>query len=204
MSKYHKIESGQSIIDAIEFLLEMEHDPEIVTHRVLNGGIHTVYTWCLVEPGGDVTLNYMDEDIVIPRSSFEKEWNETYANGMCLPPFERNITLLGDGSSWIGDVGAVVYQVDERFYQHMSETDKGYDDLDRYPVLSEATHSLEDLADAVGEFSSSDLLAVFELARMALSDADNFDEMAYDMDVSDEEMKSLQEKLNRHLEKVST
>jgi len=53
--KYRKIESGQSIIDAIEFLLENDMDPEIVTHRVLSNGAHTKYTWCLTEPGGDVT-----------------------------------------------------------------------------------------------------------------------------------------------------
>jgi len=205
MSKYRKIESGQSIIDAIEFLLENELDPEIETHRVLNFGLHTVYTWCLTEPGGDVTLNYMDEDIVIPRSSFEKEWNETYANGMWLPPLdEEQVTLLGDGESWVGGECATVFNLDPRFMQAMCCSDKTYQDLNKYPVLSEVAYSIEGLVEDRGNFNSSELLAVFELARIALADADNFDEMACDMDVSDEEMKSLQEKLHRHLEKVST
>ena len=46
----------------------------------------------------------------------------------------------------------------------------------------------------------SDLLVVFEVARVALADADTFDEIAEKMDMSDKEMKRVQEDLIGALE----
>jgi len=201
MPQYREIESGQSIIDAIEFLLKNDLPPEIETHCVLNNGVHTTYTWCLTEPGGDVTLNYMDEDYVFPRSTFEETWNETYANGMFLPPLDASgdeLTVLGDGSSCIVGVGATVYKVDSRYLEGIYEG-KSIDDIDALPVLAEATHSLEDLVDSTGDFHSSELLAIFEFARIALADANIYDKLARDTDMTDEDMKSIQGKLQRHL-----
>jgi len=205
--KYRKIKSGQSIIDAIEFLLKNEIDPEIVTHRVLNVGAYTTYTWCLTEPGGDVTLNYMDEDCVFPRSTFEETWKETYANGMFLPPLEEeSVTLLGDGESWVGGECATVFNLDPRFMIAMCCSDKTYNDLNKYPVLSEVAYSIESLVESscVGGFTNSDLTVVFELARIALAHADTFDRIADAMDVCESEMKSIQGKLIKHLEAVSS
>jgi len=200
MPQYREIESGQSIIDAIEFLLENEFTPEIVTHRVLNGGAFTRYEWAL-DKNSDVALTYMDEVTIIPRANFESEWQETYANGMFLPPLDASgskLTVLGDGSSYIGGVGAIVYQVDSRYLEAVGEG-MSIDDIDALPVLAEATHSLEDLVDSTGDFNSSELLAVFELARIALADANIYDQLARDTDMTDEDMKSIQGKLQRHL-----
>jgi len=193
MSQHRKIESGQSIIDAIEFLLENDLTPEIVTHRVLNDGVHAKYTWCVTESGGDVTLNFMDEDYVFPRSTFEETWKETYANGMFLPQLdEEQVTLLGDGESWVGGECATVFNLDPRFMIAMCCSDKTYNDLNKYPVLSEVAYSIESLVESscVGEFTNSDLTVIFELAR---------DQLAHNTDMTDEGMKSIQGKLQRHL-----
>jgi len=207
--KYRKIKSGQSIIDAIEFLINCEKDCHIETHRVLNGGAFTRYEWALDE-NSDVELTYMDEVIIIPRANFESEWQETYANGMFLPSFDiggDELTVLGDGSSYIGGVGATVYQLDPRYLEAIDEgmpIDSWKSGIDSLPVLAEATHSLEDLVDSTGDFNSSELLTVFELARIALADAQIYDELCDDTDITDEDMKSIQDKLIKHLEAVSS
>jgi len=145
----------------------------------------------------------MDEDYVFPRSTFEKRWRKTCANGMFLPPLDEKVTLLGDGSSCIVGVGATVYQVDSRYLEGIYEG-KSVDDIDALPVLAEATSSLEDLVDSTGDFNSSDLTVVFELARIALTHADTIYRIADAMDVCESEMESIQGKLSKHLEAVSS
>jgi len=55
-----------------------------------------------------------------------------------------------------------------------------------------------------GLFTESELDVVFEISRIALADAQVFDDLADAMDVSDLEMKVIQEKLNQHLKSVTT
>ena len=47
-------------------------------------------------------------------------------------------------------------------------------------------------------FSNDDLLVYLELARTAMADADTFDEIAEEMDLSDEEMQGLRENLHNY------
>jgi len=205
MSKYIKIESFQDMLNAMEFLIENELDPEIVTHCLLNGGAFTRYTWSLVELGGDILLDYMDEEIIISRKDFEAEWNTHYSKDMWLPPFDNeHVTLLSDGESWVGGIGATTYELDPRFSQHMDTCDKVYQDLDKYPLLAQKTHSLAQLMHDVGDFNSDELLTVFELARIALADANIYDQLVDDTDMTDEDMKSIQEKLIKNLEAASS
>ena len=50
-------------------------------------------------------------------------------------------------------------------------------------------------------FDQGELITLLEAARVALADADTFDAIAESLDISDEELKSLQEKLNNHMNK---
>lgn len=54
--------------------------------------------------------------------------------------------------------------------------------------------------DLAKTFSNSEMLTVLELARVALTDAEVYDYMADKLDMSDEDMKSLQEKLEKYME----
>jgi len=210
-NKYREIKDPKSIIDAIERLIDWEKDCHIETHRVLNGGAFTRYEWALDE-NGDVELTYMDETIVIPRNEFEKRWKDEYAEGMYYPVPEDSdvLTVLGDGSSWVGGIGAHVYTVDPRYMETVCEgleVNASGDEIDNLPeALVHKAHSLSELIvkEEVNPFNAEEQLMIHELARRALVDADNFDEMAYDMDVSDDVLKSLQEKLIAHLEGVSS
>lgn len=49
-------------------------------------------------------------------------------------------------------------------------------------------------------FTDSELLALLEVARTALQDADIFVDMAVDLDISDKEMTELREKLEDYLQ----
>lgn len=51
----------------------------------------------------------------------------------------------------------------------------------------------------VAPFVVGELITIFEAARVALADADTFDAIAESLDISDWELKSLQEKLNNHM-----
>jgi len=48
-------------------------------------------------------------------------------------------------------------------------------------------------------FTKEELLTIFELARVALSDAEIYDYIVDKLDIADEEAKALQEKLNKTL-----
>jgi len=53
---------------------------------------------------------------------------------------------------------------------------------------------------AADGFSVSDRLVYYELARRALADADTFDEMAAELDLTDEEMGRLRSQLDAYME----
>ena len=201
--KYRKIKDGKGIVDSLDFLIENGFFPEIETWRFL-GDEAAKYIWRM-NLYGDIELSYMDKTITIPKGDFDEVWDKEYAKGMYYPPLEGGqITLLGDGSSWVVDVAATVYQLDQRFAEYMVTSDKGYDDLDHYPALAEPTHSLDQLIDQVGNFDQSEIITLFEVARYALSDAGIFDEVCSDMDIADSDMKKLQEKLEEHMETQRT
>lgn len=199
--KCRQIKDGKEIIEAIDFLVENELDPQIETIRLLNGGAFTRYTWRLHISCDNIELLYMDETTIIPRSDFENVWREEYAKGMYYPPLDGGkIILLGDSISWVGDLAVTVYQLDHRLAEHIVTSDKGYKDVDHYPALAEPTHSLEDLIDSVGSFNQSEITTLFEIARFALGDAGIFDDVCSDMDIANLTMKKLQEKLEAHME----
>jgi hypothetical protein len=54
-------------------------------------------------------------------------------------------------------------------------------------------------SELVAPFGVGELITLLEAARVALADADTFDTIAESLDLSDDELKSLQEKLNSHL-----
>jgi len=208
--KYREVKAPESIIDAIERLIDWEKDCHIETHRVLNGGAFTRYEWTLDE-NGDVELTYMDEKIVIPRNEFKKRWKDEYAKGMYYPVPEDSdvLTVLGDGSSWISGIGANVYTVDPRYMETVCEgleVNAYGDEIDNLPeALVHKEHSLSELiVKEENPFNDSEQLMIKELARIALADAHIYDEQCSDMDVSDDILKSLQEKLIAHLEGVSS
>lgn len=53
-------------------------------------------------------------------------------------------------------------------------------------------------------FTEFEMDVIFEIARIALADAQVFDDIADAMDVDDTKMELIQEKLNKHLESVTT
>lgn len=51
----------------------------------------------------------------------------------------------------------------------------------------------------VHPFDQSELITLLEAARITLADSELFDGIANSLDISDDELKALQEKLNNHL-----
>ena len=49
-------------------------------------------------------------------------------------------------------------------------------------------------------FTDSDLITIFELARVALADADIYDDMCEELDISDKSMGKLADKLQSYMD----
>ena len=104
------------------------------------------------------------------------------------------IAVLDDGTTW-GGLGHIAYLTPSQAEQ---ASEGELDDIDtEYPIndLNNILHL---------NLSSFEMDVVLELARIALADADTFDYLADTMDVDDESMKIIQEKLAKHLDTVTS
>lgn len=51
-------------------------------------------------------------------------------------------------------------------------------------------------------FTGEELITLLECARMGIADADNFDDLADRLDISDEEMTKLRDKLHTFMQRI--
>jgi hypothetical protein len=62
---------------------------------------------------------------------------------------------------------------------------------------------LDDEGESVGHpFNSVELIEIFECARLALADGDNFDSIVESCDLSDEYLRGLRDKLNAFMDSL--
>jgi len=216
---YIAVTDAKELLKALKQLEEMfdvaDHNPEdysIITYRILAGGAcHTKRHWYMDEnDDGEavVALEYMDEVSYMTETEFFEYW-DACGEGQFIAVKEFENTTMYD--SYVGGIGAFVMSHDPRIGEGLDDGSIKPKDLANLSnLLCVKSNSLkdlvapkelyEDVADVIAPFSSSELKTILEISRLALADAETFDMVVEDTDISDSEMIALREKIHKHMD----
>jgi len=159
-----KVESPKEIIDALELL----NDIECIQDESFIETSHATFSF---DENEAVLVKFTTGDLeTVPVDEFEKWWKESFDGedvrmNMVEPDY---ITMLGDNDSWMGGVGAALFNVDERVQEALNNGGFPPGDLGNVRLLSHAQSTLR----SNGGLGDADMDVVLGLARRALADAD--------------------------------